>query len=173
MYYGISYNTNELAGDPFLNFALYGVIEIPAYALTLFVIQSKGRRRPEALGCLAAGLSCWLIYPIPKDPWWMSEIVSLFGKFCITSSFSILYVFSTELFPTTVRTVGLGSAQVSARLGAIIAPFVREMGKASHPIVPQLIFGFLAVTAGLLSLLLPETKNRSIPDTIKEAAQIS
>ncbi|GBO22204.1 hypothetical protein AVEN_121363-1, partial [Araneus ventricosus] len=66
MYYGISYNTNELAGDPFLNFALYGVIEIPAYALTLFVIQSKGRRRPEALSCLAAGLSCWLIYPIPK-----------------------------------------------------------------------------------------------------------
>ncbi|GBN23596.1 hypothetical protein AVEN_206857-1 [Araneus ventricosus] len=66
MYYGISYNTNELAGDPFLNFALYGVIEIPAYILTLFVIQSKGRRRPEALSCLAAGLSCWLIYPIPK-----------------------------------------------------------------------------------------------------------
>ncbi|KAF8778842.1 Organic cation transporter protein like [Argiope bruennichi] len=173
MYYGISYNTNELAGDPFLNFALYGVIEIPAYAITLFVIQSKGRRMPQAMSCIAAGLSCWMIYPIPKDPWWMSEMVSLFGKFCITSSFSILYVFATELFPTTVRTVGLGAAQVCARSGAIIAPFVREMGKASHPIVPQLIFGFLAVTAGFLSLLLPETKNCSIPDTIKEAALIS
>ncbi|GBN90448.1 hypothetical protein AVEN_19185-1 [Araneus ventricosus] len=72
-----------------------------------------------------------------------------------------------------VRTVGLGSAEVCALSGAIIAPFVREMGKASHPLVPQFIFGFLAVTAGFLSLLLPETKNRSIPDTIREAAHIS
>ncbi|CAL1275452.1 unnamed protein product [Larinioides sclopetarius] len=173
VYYGISYNTNELAGDPFLNFALYGVIEIPAYVLTLFVIQSKGRRAPLAMSCLAAGISCWMIYPIPKDPWWMSEIVSLLGKFCITASFSILHVFATEIFPTTLRTVGYGFPQLGARLGAFIAPFVREMGKASHPLVPQFTFGFLAVTAGLLSLLLPETKNRSFPDTVKEAAQIS
>ncbi|GBN08608.1 Solute carrier family 22 member 7 [Araneus ventricosus] len=108
-----------------------------------------------------------------EDPWWITEIVSLFGKFFITSSFSIIYVFSTEIFPTMVRTVGLGSAEVCALSGAIIAPFVREMGKASHPLVPQFIFGFLAVTAGFLSLLLPETKNRSIPDTIREAAHIS
>ncbi|GFU20514.1 organic cation transporter protein, partial [Nephila pilipes] len=127
VYYGISYNTNELAGDPFLNFALYGLIEIPANILSLFAIQYKGRRNPTAITLAAAGASCLLMYPIPADPWWIGVSLSLFGKFCITCAFGILYVFTAEIFPTIVRNVGLGSASVSARVGSIIAPFVREL----------------------------------------------
>lgn len=173
VYYGISYNTNELAGDPFLNFAAYGIIEVPAYILLIFVMRSKGRRNPLAISLAASGISCLLIYPIPEDPWWASTAVSLFGKFCIACSFSIVYVCTAEIFPTTVRNVGLGAASVSARIGSIIAPFVRELGKATHPVVPQIIFGILAATGGCLALLLPEMTNRSVPDTLKEAAELS
>ncbi|GFQ70039.1 organic cation transporter protein [Trichonephila clavata] len=173
VYYGISYNTNELAGDPFLNFAAYGIIEVPAYILLLFVMRSKGRRNPLAISLVASGIACLLIYPIPEDPWWASTAVSLFGKFCIACSFSIVYVCTAEIFPTTVRNVGLGTASVSARIGSIIAPFVRELGKATHPVIPQIIFGVLAATGGILALLLPEMTNRSVPDTLKEAAELS
>ncbi|CAL1299085.1 unnamed protein product, partial [Larinioides sclopetarius] len=68
IYYGISYNTNDLAGDPFLNFALCGLIEIPAQILTLFIIQSKGRRNPLAVSLAVAGVACFLVYIIPKIP---------------------------------------------------------------------------------------------------------
>ncbi|GFW33463.1 organic cation transporter protein [Trichonephila clavipes] len=173
VYYGISYNTNELAGDPFLNFAAYGIIEVPAYIVLIFVMRSKGRRNPLAFSLVASGIACLLLYPIPEDPWWASTAVSLFGKFCIACSFSIVYVCTAEIFPTTVRNVGLGTASVSARIGSIIAPFVRELGKATHGVVPQIIFGVLAGTGGLLALLLPEMTNRSVPDTLKEAAELS
>ncbi|GIX96367.1 organic cation transporter protein [Caerostris extrusa] len=108
-----------------------------------------------------------------EDPWWIGVILSLFGKFFITSAFGIVYVFTAEIFPTVVRNVGLGSASVSARIGSFIAPFVRELGKATHPVVPQIFYGVLAATAGCLVLLLPETNKRSVPDTLKEAAEIS
>ncbi|GFV59798.1 organic cation transporter protein [Trichonephila clavipes] len=98
VYYGISYNTNELAGDPFLNFALYGLIEIPANILSLFAIQYKGRRNPTAITLAAAGASCLLIYFIPNDPWWLGVSLSLFGKFCISCAFGIIYVFTAEIF---------------------------------------------------------------------------
>ncbi|GFT20717.1 organic cation transporter protein, partial [Nephila pilipes] len=173
VYYGISYNTNELAGDPFLNFLAYGLIEVPAYIMLLFVMQAKGRRNPLAISLAASGIGCLLIYPIPEDPWWASTAVSLFGKFCISCSFCIVYVCTAEIFPTTVRNVGLGAASACARISSIIAPFVRELGKATHPVIPQIIFGVLAATGGGLALLLPEMTNRSVPDTLEEAAQLS
>lgn len=172
MYYGISYNTNELAGDPILNFAMYGAIEIPAYISTSLAIHSKGRRNPLALVLVAAGVSYLLLYPIPRDSCWIT-ILSLFGKFSITCSFCIVYMFTAEIFPTVVRNVGLGAASISGQIGSITAPFVRELGKATHPAIPQVVFGVLAATGGCLVLLLPETHNRRVPDTITEAAEIS
>ena len=38
--------------------------------------------------------------------------------------------------------------------------------------LPSVIIGSFAVTSGLLSLLLPETRNRKLPDTIEEAEEI-
>ncbi|XP_055945527.1 organic cation transporter protein-like isoform X1 [Argiope bruennichi] len=173
VYYGITYNTNELAGDPFVNYVAYGLVEVPAYVVTYYLIKSKGRRNPLAISLGAAGTACLLMYPIPDDPWWLGSILSLFGKFCITCAFGIIYVFTAEIFPTVVRNAGLGSASVSARIGSIIAPFVRELGKATHPVVPQLFFGILAASAGFLVLLLPETNNLVIPDTLQEASEIA
>ncbi|GFW33456.1 organic cation transporter protein [Trichonephila clavipes] len=173
MYYGITYNTNELAGDPFLNYILYGVVEIMAYILALFFMESRGRKYPIVVSLIVAGASCLLIYPIPDDPVWMRTTLHLLGKLCITCSFSIIFVYTTEIFPTVVRSIGLGSSCLGARLGSLIAPFVRELGRAVHPIVPQVIFGVLAATAGILVLLLPETKGCNVPDTVEDAVRVS
>ncbi|GBO08201.1 Solute carrier family 22 member 15-like [Araneus ventricosus] len=66
VYYGIVYNTNELAGDPFVNFAIYTLIDIPAALLTLTMIHYKGRRRPLATYLACAGVACLLVYSIPE-----------------------------------------------------------------------------------------------------------
>ncbi|GIY57113.1 hypothetical protein CEXT_726301 [Caerostris extrusa] len=43
------------------------------------------------------------------------------------------------------------------------------MERATYPVVPQVIFAILATSAGCMVLLLPETKDCSIPDTVKES----
>ena len=63
-YYGLSLNAVNLAGtDPYLNFALTGLIEIPSYIFAAVVIDRIGRKPLLILcqllagtGCLAAGL---------------------------------------------------------------------------------------------------------------------
>lgn len=62
-----------------------------------------------------------------SDPAWLTVVVSNIGKFCITSSFGIIYIFTTELFPTVVRSAGLGSASLCEGIASIIAPFTREL----------------------------------------------
>lgn len=52
-------------------------------------------------------------------------VVTLFllGKLGITSSFAIAYVYTAELYPTIMRSVGVGACSTVGRLGALVAPF--------------------------------------------------
>jgi OCT family organic cation transporter-like MFS transporter 4/5 len=51
----------------------------------------------------------------------------MIGKFCVTCSFGIIYVYSAEIYPTVVRGVGVGSSSMVGRIGSILAPFVKEL----------------------------------------------
>ena len=39
VYYGLSLSTSTLAGDRYVNFFLSGVVEVPAYGLTIIVLK--------------------------------------------------------------------------------------------------------------------------------------
>ena len=93
--------------------------------------------------------------------------LSQLGKFLITASFGMVYQYATEIFPTVVRNAGLGSCSFFSRIGSIIAPFIGREVALLSPLAPVLIFGVTSVVAGLLTLLLPETKDRLSPDTIQ------
>jgi hypothetical protein len=52
--------------------------------------------------------------------------VALVGRFGIAASFNMIFLYTTELFPTIVRSAALGTCSLVARLGGIAAPQVRE-----------------------------------------------
>lgn len=39
VYYGLSFNSGNLAGDFYLNFAASGLVEIPAYLLATYLVE--------------------------------------------------------------------------------------------------------------------------------------
>jgi hypothetical protein len=43
------------------------------------------------------------------------------GKFCASASYAIIYLYSSELFPTSVRNSGMGTCSMMARVGAIVS----------------------------------------------------
>ena len=46
----------------------------------------------------------------------------MFGKFFASSSFALVYMFTAELFPTTIRSSAVGICSLMARIGGISAP---------------------------------------------------
>ena len=56
----------------------------------------------------------------------------------------------------------------ASRIGSILAPQILILGDMFSPVVPLAIFGGLAFIAGLLVLLLPETLNKKLPETMEE-----
>lgn len=168
MYYGLSYNTNDLAGNPYLNFFIAGALEMPSYLVVFCAISRYGRRIVYMICMLCGGIACAAIIAVPENVPYLSTVFAMIGKFCITGTFGILYLYSSELFPTVVRNVAIGSCSTCARVGSIVAPFVRELGKATHSSVPNAIYACLAISSSLLALLLPETNNKKIADTLEE-----
>lgn len=50
--------------------------------------------------------------------------MSMVSKISSSGCFTLIYVFTPELFPTVVRNVGLGSMSTIARFGSMAAPFM-------------------------------------------------
>lgn len=53
---------------------------------------------------------------------WLKLTAFLVGKFGITISFTVVYVFTTELFPTPLRHSLLGACSMFGRIGSMVAP---------------------------------------------------
>ncbi|KAJ8949971.1 hypothetical protein NQ318_002379 [Aromia moschata] len=101
---------------------------------------------------------------------WLVVVLAMIGKLAITASYGAVYIFSTEQFPTVIRNAGLGAGSTCARLGSIIAPYINITTHVWTPL-PLLIFGSLSFIGGILSLVLPETLNKKLPETMEEGEE--
>lgn len=52
------------------------------------------------------------------------------GKFGVTAAFSMVYVYTAELYPTVVRNMGVGVSSTASRLGSILSPYFIYLGKS-------------------------------------------
>ncbi|CAL1547500.1 unnamed protein product [Lymnaea stagnalis] len=171
VFYGISLNSENMSGDPYLNFCMIGGVGILAYVLCLVLVGRTGRRLSLIVTMCVGGVACVIAgFFITKDEPVFKILIKVFillGKFCITASYSIIYLMAAELFPTVVRNVGMGVASMSARIGGIFAPIILDLKDVWGPL-PLLVFGTLSVVSGLLALFLPETSKRPLPQTLQD-----
>ncbi|XP_042890653.1 solute carrier family 22 member 8-like [Penaeus japonicus] len=103
-----------------------------------------------------------------SDLGWLVITLAMLGKFSISAGFQILYLYVTELFPTEVRLLAIGTSAIPSRIASTISPFVTDLLGPHYPWMPSVIFGIAALFAGVVTLLLHETHRMPLPDTIKE-----
>ncbi|KAK0182728.1 hypothetical protein PV327_000834 [Microctonus hyperodae] len=165
-YYGLSWNASNLGGNDYINFVISGIVEIPAYTFLIFTLDRWGRKK-ILCGCMMISGTALLATIFFPPGHWGIVTLAMIGKLAITSSYGAIYIFTAEQFPTVVRNVGLGASSTFARVGGVIAPSVNYLSEIWAPF-PLVIFGSCALTGGLVSLLLPETLNKKLPETIQD-----
>ncbi|XP_014770351.1 organic anion transporter 3-like [Octopus bimaculoides] len=78
------------------------------------------------------------------------------------------YIYTSELYPTQIRSVGSGFATTFTRLACMASPFLKLVALAV-PWAPGIIIGTGCIFSSiLLQALLPETGNRVLPQTIED-----
>lgn len=113
-------------------------------------------------------------------------MLNLLGRISAINTLAVCYVYSAEVFPTIVRTAGLGSSSFWARVGPMvsyyvisylfassdfitrqIAPFIADLSVYGDT-VPLAVFGGIALVAAFLVTFMPETSDARLPDTIED-----
>lgn len=123
IYYGMTIQALELSGNKYVNYILVNLVELPAMFISYILMERLGRKWTLCASLLLTGVACVAKEFIPTNEWLVATIVYFFGKYCVTTAFAIIYVYSTELFPTAQRHSTMIVCLTVGSLGSIIAPF--------------------------------------------------
>ena len=115
---------------------------------------------------------CFFLGTINKSfsPHWnMERIMSMFASFFAASSFCLLFLLAGEVSPTTHRGMISCTGSLFARVSAFFGPLLSSADLTSTQRLS--LFGVLAASCALTSLVLPETRGRPIPETARDVRQ--
>ncbi|XP_036409909.1 solute carrier family 22 member 13-like [Megalops cyprinoides] len=163
VYYGLSLNVGNFGLDVYLTQFIFGLAELPALLGCIPLVERFGRRKCQFSFMVVGGTACLSILAVPEDLPVVVTVIAVLGKFTISASFSIAYVYAGELYPTVVRQNGVGVNSMCARVAGIVAPLVRLL-EVYHKAIPMVIYGVLPLVGGGMCFLLPETVNTELPD---------
>ncbi|XP_004042514.2 solute carrier family 22 member 4 [Gorilla gorilla gorilla] len=170
-YFALSLDAPNLHGDAYLNCFLSALIEIPAYITAWLLLRTLPRRYIIAAVLFWGGGVLLFIQLVPVDYYFLSIGLVMLGKFGITSAFSMLYVFTAELYPTLVRNMAVGVTSTASRVGSIIAPYFVYLGDYNR-MLPYIVMGSLTVLIGILTLFFPESLGMTLPETLEQMQKV-
>ncbi|XP_064650338.1 organic cation transporter protein-like [Lineus longissimus] len=179
-YYGLSLNSGNLVGDLYVNYVVTAAVELPACVFTYVTLDRLGRKGPHVFSMFLCGIACltniFIVLYVDKEHHWITVALSTVGKFGSTAAFTTIYIFASELFPTTTRNGIMGLCSVGGRVGSMVSPYIASLGDLIVGIygvvLPMTIFGVIALVAGVLAIFLPETMGEALPDTIEQALEL-
>nr|XP_020492316.1 solute carrier family 22 member 6-A-like [Labrus bergylta] len=166
VYYGLSLNISDFNMNIYLTQLIFGLVEMPARTITLFTLN-RSRKISQLAFLVVGGTACLLTIFVPDDLFVIKTVLAMIGKFGITASLSIIYIYSAEVFPTVIRQNGIGIGSMCARTGGVLAPMLYLL-KGISPHAPMFLCGLCPLLGSALTLMLPETANKPLPDTIED-----
>lgn len=179
LYYGITFYLPSLAGQRHLNFFYGAVLEAVSYVISFCILIHYGCRRPLCTSLLLTGVlfvavGGMSVVPEEHSNWAepVHTTLALVGKAMLVSAFCILYLYTSELFPTVLRAAALGMCGLGGRMGSLLAPQITVFGNNVSPAATPVTMGVLALIAGASTLKMPETRGQSLPDTVSDVQML-
>ncbi|XP_069810552.1 solute carrier family 22 member 7-like [Dendropsophus ebraccatus] len=169
-YYGISLDISGFGLSLFLTHFLYALVEVPAKLSIYFLLNHLGRRRTQVLTLVMTGVCIGANVVIPRALWQLRTTIAIIGKGFSEAAFTVVILYTAEMFPTVIRQNGIGYTSFLGRLGVSIAPLMKLLDDFWEPL-SQVIFCSMAVICGLTATLLPETLNVPLPEIIGDVEQ--
>jgi len=172
--YGLALSWQSLTGGLFLNFIIGTILDFPAKTLAMIMVLKVGRKYPYMVGSTITGVMFLLTLFIPRGVFvsnWPIVVLALIGNFTTTMCFAILYMYTGELMPTTVRAAGVGSSSLVSKIGGTLSTTVAALADI-HPAIPTIIFAAMAILSGAITIFVPETKGKKMPETFDDIEKV-
>ncbi|CAG0924710.1 unnamed protein product, partial [Notodromas monacha] len=131
-------------------------------------MDKYGRRWVNVLNLFIAGLGCSLVAMTPKEHW-LVVVWSILGKFGSSGGFVLIYQQGCEIFPTVLRSTGLGFMSLVGAAVNTGVPQLVFLGEVYHYSIPYVTFGIMSMVGVVFAAFLPETLNKDLPETVEDS----
>ncbi|KAI4355938.1 hypothetical protein L6164_004661 [Bauhinia variegata] len=147
--------------------------ELPGLLLSAAAVDKLGRKfSMSAMFFMCCIFLLPLVFHLPQG----LTTGLLFGaRICITATFTIVYIYAPEIYPTSVRTTGVGIASSVGRIGGMVCPLVAvNLVHGCHQTVAVLLFEIVALLSGICVMFFPvETMGQDLRDSVSSLKQIN
>ena len=172
-YYGLTYGADDFGLDMYVSFMLSVAVEMPAGLLAMFMQKKLGRKKTGLISFSLTAVCCVMYTVVASLNKFSSaniikECFGVLGKAAAAINFSTMYLWSAELYPTVVRTQGMGINIIASRAGSGSSLPVIILLKKVSPRLPLVIFGVAALISVLFCSMLPETKGRPTRESLDD-----
>ncbi|CAF4937621.1 unnamed protein product [Pieris macdunnoughi] len=161
--------------NPFIQFSIQALAEIPSNFIGAWLCNNIGRRRSASASFFVIG-TIWIIVALREmtsvewlRAWWISTALITIGRLTIAVSFFAINLLNLEIYPTCLRQSGLALGNVVSGMASALAPYILYLGRRVDPRLPGLILGTSCLLSVFISMFLPETLNAKLPETIEDA----
>uniref|UniRef100_A0A8C3HHV8 SVOP like n=1 Tax=Chrysemys picta bellii TaxID=8478 RepID=A0A8C3HHV8_CHRPI len=81
----------------------------------------------------------------------------------VAANFNTIYIYTAEVYPTTIRALGMGTSGSLCRIGAMVAPFIAQVLMSASFLGALCLFSGMCVVCAISAFTLPiETKGRAL-----------
>lgn len=81
----------------------------------------------------------------------------------VAANFNTIYIYTAEVYPTTMRALGMGTSGSLCRIGAMVAPFISQVLMSASILGALCLFASVCVICAISAFTLPiETKGRAL-----------
>ncbi|XP_045153238.1 solute carrier family 22 member 9 isoform X3 [Echinops telfairi] len=165
--FGLLFNLQHLGNNVFLIQVLFGVTSLAAKGVALWAMRQIGRQKSQVIFTFTLGIALLVLTFVPQEQPTLRMILAILGMGAVSATNACAHLHSNELFPTLIRARTSGINVMASGTGAALAPLLMTLMIYSRPL-PWIIYGVAPILAGFAVLLLPETRNRPLPDTIQD-----
>lgn len=170
-YFTLVLFSSRMGGNPFLNFLLQSVVEIPAYIVGKYLGDKYGRRVTNSFSFLVCFCACIPVVLFSQNPKYeyITTIIAAFIKFLNAVTFFLVSLQAMEIYPTCLRQTGIALGTILCNAIGVLAPYLVHLGTNYDIRYPYFILGFIFLIGGFSGLFLPETLHNKLPDSLEEA----
>ncbi|XP_019344775.1 putative transporter SVOPL isoform X2 [Alligator mississippiensis] len=81
----------------------------------------------------------------------------------VSANFNTIYIYTAEVYPTTMRALGMGTSGSLCRIGAMVAPFIAQVLMSASFLGALCLFSGVCIVCAISAFTLPiETKGRAL-----------
>ncbi|KAL9651472.1 hypothetical protein ABK040_001419 [Willaertia magna] len=152
-------------GNVYLNTFYVTLVGLLSSVLVVIIIDRVPRKMLLTVSFILTGLVTAFI-GVNSESNYKMLVLAMSSNFLASFPWATLYIYTPEIYPTSIRATGMGICSAFARVAGTLTPLIGTiMLEKAGNFVPFLTFGIAFALAGLFCFLLPrETLNQTLVD---------